>query len=149
MIDAGPFRLVALTDLSNTSTPHTGRITREALAGLPSPAGDMRPLFAFLHWGIEFQREASARQVELMDWLSECPVSAVFGAHPHIHSGGAELWRDGVVCRSLGNFLFDQSTGSGALAEVRFFENQTFAVRWIPLGNLLYTPLPESATEPR
>lgn len=151
VIDAGPFRLVALTDLSNTSMPHTGRITREALAGLPSPAGDTRPLFAFLHWGIEFQRDASARQVELMDWLSESRVSGVFGAHPHVDSGGAELWRggDGLVCRSLGNFLFDQSTGYGALAEVRFFENQTFAVRWIPLGNLLYTPLPESATEPR
>ena len=54
------------------------------------------------------------------------------------------MWRngDGLVSLSLGNFLFDQENGSGALAEVRFFENGTFATRWIPLGNLLYPTAP-------
>ena len=37
VIDAGPFRAVALTDLSNASTPHTGRITQETIARLPQP----------------------------------------------------------------------------------------------------------------
>ena len=99
----------------------------------------MRPFFAFLHWGAEFRREATPRQIELMDWLADSPVTAIFGAHPHVDSGGPELWRagDGLVCRSLGNFLFDQINGSGALAEVRFFEDKTFAVRWISVGNLL------------
>ena len=45
-----------------------------------------------------------------MDWLRNSPVTAIFGAHPHVDSGGPELWRggDGLICRSLGNFLFDQ-----------------------------------------
>ncbi len=139
VIDVGPFRLVALTDLSNASTPHTGRITRETIARLQQPDHDARSLFALLHWGTEFRREATPRQIELMDWLRDSPVTAIFGAHPHVGSGGPESWRagDGLICRSLGNFLFDQSNGSGALAEVRFFEDQTFAVRWIPIGNLL------------
>jgi poly-gamma-glutamate synthesis protein (capsule biosynthesis protein) len=147
VINAGPFRAVALTDLSNASTPHTGRIMRETIARLPPPDRDVRPLFAFVHWGTEFRREATPRQIELMEWLKDSPVTAIFGAHAHVDSGGPEPWRagDGLVCRSLGNFLFDQITGSGALAEVRFFEDKTFAVRWIPVRNLLKG----AATDPR
>jgi AmmeMemoRadiSam system protein B len=141
VIDAGPFRAVALTDLSNTSMPRTDRITRETVAKLShlQPDADARPLFALLHWGSEFHHEATPRQIELLEWLEDSPVVAVFGAHPHVDSGGPEPWRggDGLICRSLGNFLFDQSNGSGALAEVRFFEDNVFAVRWIPIGNLL------------
>jgi poly-gamma-glutamate synthesis protein (capsule biosynthesis protein) len=150
VIDAGPFRAVALTDLCNTSTPITARITRETIAGLP-PEKDARPFFALLHWGAEFHREATARQLELLEWLNDSTVTAVFGAHPHVPSGGAELWRgtDGLVGRSLGNFIFDQTTGSGALAEVRFFEGKTFAVRWIPIGDLLHATPAESITDPR
>jgi poly-gamma-glutamate synthesis protein (capsule biosynthesis protein) len=150
VIDAGPFRVVALSDLSNTATPRVCRLTRELIGGLPSPDGDLPPLFAFLHWGAEFHREATARQLELLDWLSESPVTFALGAHPHVDSGEPESWRNGngLVCRSLGNFLFDQKTGSGALVEVRFFENKTFAVRWILLGNLLYAPR-GAATGPR
>ena len=139
VIDAGPFRAVALTDLSNTSMPHAGRITRETIARLPQPDSDARPLFALLHWGKEFRREATPRQIELTDWLRDSPMTEIFGAHPHVDSGGRESWRagDGLICRSLGNFLFDQSNGSGALAEIRFFEDKTFAIRWVPVGNLL------------
>ena len=73
VIDAGPFRAVALTDLSNASMPHAGRITRETIARLPQPDADARPFFALLHWGAEFRREATPRQIELMDWLREQP----------------------------------------------------------------------------
>ena len=145
VIDAGPFRAVALSDLSNTVWPHSGRITRELISRLSSSNDAVRPLFAFLHWGAEFQRDATPRQLEVLDWLGESPVSVVFGAHPHVASPGPELWRngDGLVSLSLGNFLFDQQNGSGALVEVRFFENGTFATRWIPLGNLLYPTEPQ------
>jgi Bacterial capsule synthesis protein PGA_cap len=114
---------------------------------LPQPDADARPFFALLHWGTEFRREATPRQIKVLDWLTGSPVTAIFGAHPHVASGGPEPWRagDGLVCRSLGNFLFDQINGSGALAEVRFFEDKTFAVRWIPVGNLLK----RAAADPR
>jgi poly-gamma-glutamate synthesis protein (capsule biosynthesis protein) len=151
VVDAGPFRVVAFTDLSNTSTPHTGRITRGKIAQLSRSDRDARPLIALLHWGTEFRREATSRQIELLSWLAESPVSAIFGAHPHVDSGGPELWRggDGLVCRSLGNFLFDQRSGSGAIAEVRFFEDKTFFVRWISLGNLLGPSRAQVATDSR
>ena len=144
VIDAGPFRAIALSDLSNTTSPHNGRITRELISQFSSANDAKRLLFAFLHWGAEFQCEATPRQLEVLDWLGQSPVSAVFGAHPHVASPGPELWRNGhgLVNLSLGNFLFDQENGSGALAEVRFFENGTFATRWIPLGNLLYPTAP-------
>jgi AmmeMemoRadiSam system protein B len=144
VIDAGPFRAIALSDLSNTTSPHNGRITRELVSRFSSANDAGRLLFALLHWGAEFQPEATPRQLEVLDWLGQSPVSAVFGAHPHVASPGPELWRNGhgLVSLSLGNFLFDQENGSGALAEVRFFENGTFATRWIPLGNLLYPTAP-------
>ncbi|HEU4678791.1 MAG TPA: AmmeMemoRadiSam system protein B, partial [Terrimicrobiaceae bacterium] len=139
VLDAGPFRAVALTDLSNASRPRAGRITPERIAQLPQADRDVRPLIALLHWGTEFRRETTPRQIELLSWFAESRVNVIIGAHPHIDSGGPELWRggDGLVCRSLGNFLFDQRNGSGAMAEVRFFEDKTFFVRWISLGNLL------------
>ena len=142
VFDAGPFRVVAMTDLSNASAPHVGRITREKIVRLPGADWDARPLFALLHWGSEFRRDATPRQIEIMDLFEESPVTAIFGAHPHVDSGGPDVWRGGhgLTCRSLGNFLFDQSNGSGALAEVRFFEDKTFAVRWIALGNILHPP---------
>jgi poly-gamma-glutamate synthesis protein (capsule biosynthesis protein) len=148
VIDAGPFRAVALTDLSNNSTPHTGRITRETITGLPQAEADAHPFFVLLHWGTEFRRETTPRQIELMDWLRNSPLNAVFGAHSHVDSGRPETWRggDSLVCRSLGNFLFDQQNGSGALAEVRFFEDETFAVRWIPIKNLLQADAAGPAT---
>jgi AmmeMemoRadiSam system protein B len=123
VIDAGPFRAVAMTDLSNASTPHTGRITQEAIARLPQPDADVRPLLALVHWGTEFRREATPRQIEVMDWLTDSPVTAIFGAHPHVDSGGPEPWRagDGLVCRSLGNFLFDQINGSGGTRRSEVF----------------------------
>ena len=66
-------------------------------------------------------------------------MAAIFGAQTHMWTpAGPNWWRagDGLVCRSMGNFLFDQINGSGALAEVRFFEDQTFAVRWISIKNV-------------
>ncbi|MGA7905497.1 MAG: AmmeMemoRadiSam system protein B [Terrimicrobiaceae bacterium] len=151
VIDAGPFRATALTDLCNASTPHTGRIRNETIARLPQPDHSGRPIFAFLHWGAEFRREATPRQIELIDWLADSPVTAIFGAHAHVDSRGPNLWRggDGIICRSLGNFLFDQLNGSGALAEVRFFEDKTFAVRWISVGNLLRSSAAKEAPVPR
>jgi poly-gamma-glutamate synthesis protein (capsule biosynthesis protein) len=118
---------------------------------LPQADHSGRPIFAFLHWGAEFRREATPRQIELIDWLADSPVTAIFGAHAHVDSRGPNLWRggDGIICRSLGNFLFDQLNGSGALAEVRFFEDKTFAVRWISVGNLLRSSAAKEAPVPR
>jgi poly-gamma-glutamate synthesis protein (capsule biosynthesis protein) len=151
VVDAGRFRAVALTDFSNTAAPFTERITRRAIAHLPPPAYDARPFFALLHWGAEFRTESTPRQTQLLEWLGPSSVDAIFGAHPHVDSRRPEPWRggDGLVCRSLGNFLFDQRTGSGALAEVRFFEQQTFAVRWIPLGTALHDAMAQEPTAAR
>jgi hypothetical protein len=69
VIDAGPFRAVALSDLSNASTPHTGRITRGTIARLPKPDADVRPLFAFLHLGhrVPSRGDAQADRTDGLD----------------------------------------------------------------------------------
>ncbi|TAG08285.1 MAG: hypothetical protein EAZ42_11310 [Verrucomicrobia bacterium] len=42
----------------------------------------------------------------------------------------------------MGNLIFDQTDprNGGGLIELRFFEQGTWATRWIPLGNLYLRP---------
>jgi hypothetical protein len=83
--------------------------------------------------------------------LEPPPRFAAMYGDPAVFVGRPEPWRggDGLVCRSLGNFMFDQQNGSGALAEVRFFEDETFAVRWIPIKNLLQAEATKDVTVAR
>jgi poly-gamma-glutamate synthesis protein (capsule biosynthesis protein) len=67
-------------------------------------------------------------------------VSLVVGAHSHQASGALEQVNGGAgqMLFSLGNFLFDQTSprGSGALLELRVFQQGTVAARLIPVPNL-------------
>ncbi|MDF1851979.1 MAG: AmmeMemoRadiSam system protein B [Verrucomicrobiales bacterium] len=136
--DFGPFRLAALTDLSNQVKPYTQRLNREIiLSALPEKTPD--PLFCFLHWGREWMGEPGAREEQLTRHFFEGGASVILGAHPHTVSKGVEALRGGRNARvySMGNFLFDQRSpkASGALIEARFFQSGTYALRWIPLEN--------------
>jgi poly-gamma-glutamate synthesis protein (capsule biosynthesis protein) len=98
------------------------------------------PLIAFVHWGEEYS--TSPRQIELniAKELLNCGVSVVVGAHSHRASSRIELLGGGALqlVYSLGNFVYDQNAAraSGALLEVRIFEQGTVATRLIPLPNL-------------
>lgn len=137
--DFGPFRLVALTDLSNAGPVFTDRLTAQEIEQLPV-ANLPAPLVAFVHWGQDGVRDPSEREAYLAGLLNRQAVSAIIGAHSHVASesitviGGGET----QVIHSLGNFIFDQNgpKASGALLEVTFFEQGTFATRLVPIPNL-------------
>lgn len=142
-LDLGPFRMVAYTDLSNRG-PDTAELVTASDLGILKKKRLKPPLFAFLHWGREFEPQAGPREEALTSELFENGVSVLVGAHPHTASRGVEAFQGGAHARaySLGNLLFDQpdERASGALLEVRFFAQGTYALRWCPIGNLYTNP---------
>lgn len=129
--------VVALSDLGQNGPRAEAQVTPALLDRLPG--GGDRPLVAFIHWGREYIAEPGARERELAERLRLAAVSLVVGAHAHVASGGAVAHGGGDMLEvySLGNFLFDQPAerASGALLEVRTFEQGTFFARLMPLPN--------------
>jgi poly-gamma-glutamate synthesis protein (capsule biosynthesis protein) len=80
----------------------------------------------FLHWGNEYENEASARQNELAKFLLASGADIIIGSHPHVIQ--KMTWqRTGMgkpgqaVYYSLGNFLSNQvkpGTEGGAMARI-------------------------------
>jgi poly-gamma-glutamate synthesis protein (capsule biosynthesis protein) len=72
--------------------------------------------------------------------MHSCGVSAIVGTHSHRASAQIEALQGGEyqLTFSLGNLLFDQRSerSSGALLELRVFEQGTFATRLVPVPNL-------------
>jgi poly-gamma-glutamate synthesis protein (capsule biosynthesis protein) len=98
------------------------------------------PLVALVHWGREYTATAGDEERAIAEALAACGVSFVVGAHSHRSSRRPEPIAGGeaLMFFSLGNLLFDQRSpyGSGALLELRWFKQGTFAARVIALPNL-------------
>lgn len=74
-----------------------------------------------LHWGYEFMERPSPGQVGFARHAVKAGAGIVVGHHPHCLQG-IERYREGVICYSLGDFVFDFWQGwlrRTALAEVR------------------------------
>jgi AmmeMemoRadiSam system protein B len=137
--DLEALRIVTLSDVDNSANPTTNRITNQELAAIArSPARP--PLIAFMHWGKEFSAEPGPREQELTQRLAQAAVGLVVGTHPHTRSGGIRPISGGeaILAYSLGNFLFDQldPLASGAILEMRLFDQGTFFARMIEIPNL-------------
>ena len=137
--DQGTFRITALSDLCNLRSPLGSRITPQIIENI-TDSNIRFPAFAFIHWGKEFDATPQTSQNRISSWLEATPISMIIGSHPHASSENIQAWkrRDGLVVWSLGNFIFDQPRGNGALVEIRFFKNGTYSSRRINLGNLVY-----------
>jgi poly-gamma-glutamate synthesis protein (capsule biosynthesis protein) len=137
--DLGPFRVLALTDLENAPVLRTNVIGGKEIESIVASAS-RPPLFAFLHWGTEYEARPGARERALLAEFHRAGVQAVVGAHPHRASrrlvalAGGEM----VAVHSLGNFLFDQrgTKVSGAVLQVTFYPQGTFFSRLVPLPAL-------------
>jgi poly-gamma-glutamate capsule biosynthesis protein CapA/YwtB (metallophosphatase superfamily) len=104
------------------------------LREVSAPQG--KPLFTFIHWGLEGHPSPGQREKHLAR-LMQTSASLIIGHHPH-QAGKLETNPNGAIAWSLGNFLFDQPApqADGALLEVTFFSQGTFWARQIPFGNL-------------
>jgi poly-gamma-glutamate capsule biosynthesis protein CapA/YwtB (metallophosphatase superfamily) len=59
------------------------------------------------HWGWEYSDHPDAETRELAHLAVESGASLVIGHHPHVIQG-VEMYKGGLICYSLGNFIFDQ-----------------------------------------
>jgi AmmeMemoRadiSam system protein B len=146
IVDLGPFRLVALTDLDNRTRRGEGVIAEGDIARLANSSA-RPPLFAMVNWGPDYEASPGGRERALMESLRDAAVSLVVGVHPHLAAGGFDLLGGGQTLSvySLGNFLFDQggTRTSGSVLEVRVFDQGTYFARLVPIPNFL-----EKATKP-
>lgn len=96
-------RTVALVGINATygDIPSTWRDTLAA-ASLQS---DIQ--IAYIHWGNEYELIHSAPQAELGHLLIDTGFEMVIGHHPHVVQD-IELYGEGIIFYSLGNFIFDQ-----------------------------------------
>lgn len=64
-------------------------------------------VIAFFHWGEEYRREPTDRQITLAHAAIDAGADFVLGAHPHWR-GTHEVYKGKNIYYSLGNFIFDQ-----------------------------------------
>ncbi|MBR4995734.1 MAG: CapA family protein [Alistipes sp.] len=66
-------------------------------------------VIAVVHWGNEYELKSNSIQRRQADFLRRNGVDVIFGSHPHVVQP-AEIYPDGVVVYSLGNFVSNQRT---------------------------------------
>ena len=59
------------------------------------------------HWGWEYSDHPDAETRKLAHLTVEAGADLVIGHHPHVIQG-VEAYKGGLICYSLGNFIFDQ-----------------------------------------
>jgi poly-gamma-glutamate synthesis protein (capsule biosynthesis protein) len=107
-------------------------------------------LILLLHWGDEFILQPTVEQIEFGHKLIDSGVRVIIGHHPHVYQG-MELFNEGIIYYSLGNFIFDMlwsfDTRWGMIATIDFskdgivgFENDPIWISnnyspKIPTGN--------------
>lgn len=64
-------------------------------------------LIVNIHWGYEYNIQPSKMQKEIAYNLIDNGTDVIIGHHPHVIQS-AEIYKDGVIFYSLGNFIFDQ-----------------------------------------
>lgn len=141
--DFGRFRLGVATDVENNPQPAKDMLAPSSLEGWAAPStSSRRPLFAFLHCGVEYARAPGLRERHLAAWAEARGVTLVLGCHTHRPSPRWDAGPASLRWFSMGNFLFDQNDplNTGGIVEVRFLDQGTWTARWLPLGNLFAPP---------
>ena len=101
--DVGPEALAAGSSTSGIlmlSDPNLESIIRSA-----KEKADY--LVVEVHWGEEYSKDPTERQIEFGHNLIDWGATLVVGHHPHVIEP-TEKYKDGLITYSLGNFIFDQ-----------------------------------------
>lgn len=79
------------------------------------------------HWGIEYQKEPTAKMVQWAHSFIDNGADAVVGTHTHI-VGSTEIYKNKKIYYSLGNFAFDQyfseETMNGLAVKMEIVKNE-------------------------
>jgi len=63
-------------------------------------------IIVFPHWGTEYISQPPERIIQFGHMIIDAGADIVMGAHPHTLQG-CEWYNDGLICYSMGNFVFD------------------------------------------
>jgi len=102
-------RSIGILAFSFVRTPRHDRFLHESsevMEAVRSLAERADLVVISLHWGAEFMRYPSGAQVKFGRMLIDAGARVVLGHHPHTIQP-VELYRNGVIAYSLGNFVFD------------------------------------------
>ena len=89
-------------------------------------------LIVSFHFGEEYKTKHNARQEELARRAIDAGAKVVVGTHPHVMQD-SEVYKNGYIAYSLGNFIFDQTfseaTMQGMFLEVKLFKDGNMTVK--------------------
>lgn len=88
-----------------------------------------------MHWGLEYDSRYHPRQKEFGRALIDAGADIVVGHHPHVLEP-VEVYKNGVIFYSLGNFIFDQGwsrTRESVFAQYKVLKNGTVRLEIHPL----------------
>lgn len=106
------------------------------LADVQALSSQVDILVLSLHWGTEYSHSPSDIQRDQAHGLIDAGADIIIGHHPHVVQG-VEVYKQGLVAYSLGNFVFDQNrsrhTQEGLALEVKFKNSGISNVRLLPV----------------
>lgn len=119
-----PYGWPATSSSCGCATTYDRDMVSEAIKEA-SRANDV--VVASFHWGIELQTSPNGDQRALAHLAIDSGADLVLGHHPHVVQG-FELYRDGFIAYSLGNFVFSppRRISSMTLAVVALLGDQGF-----------------------
>ncbi len=98
-----------------TSSPNEKLVAQVAAA-----AKEADFVIVSLHWGTEYDATADSSQQNLAHKLIDAGADLILGHHPHVIQG-LEIYKDGLIAYSLGDFIFDhysRATGEAFVLQV-------------------------------
>lgn len=126
--DKGPDDLAVADDKTGlliASNPRFEEIIKNAAAKVDY-------LIVSFHFGEEYQTKHDKRQEELAHKAIDNGAKIVIGAHPHVVQD-TEVYKNGFIAYSLGNFIFDQKfsagTMEGMLLEMRLTKDGSMTIK--------------------
>lgn len=126
--DVGPIGMEANTNTAGillASDPNFDEIIKNA-------SKQVDYLIVSFHFGEEYQTKHNVRQEHLAHEAIDDGAKIVIGSHPHV-TEDTEVYKDGYIAYSLGNFIFDQSwsapTMQGMLLELKLFKDGSMTVK--------------------
>jgi gamma-polyglutamate biosynthesis protein CapA len=97
-----------------------------------------------VHWGEEYDSEASPRQKELAKAMVNAGADIIVGHHPHVLQS-FDVYKQGIIFYSLGNFVFDQGwtrTKDSVMVQYSLAESGKATINVVPLHIQEATPKP-------
>ena len=118
--------VLAFTNRSNApqrdDAPTLPFLNAREVAGTVAPVmaaarGDYDVLVGFVHWGEEYEDGPSGAQRNAAHALIDAGADLVIAHHPHVLQG-IEVYGDGLIAYSMGNFLFENTNDPARLTGV-------------------------------